>query len=447
MTWKDFVQGETIPLYSSVLSASSEAADQCFVEYNSPLCVDTPTKSRTDTEDYTMGTCIKDNTTALIEYSWQLDSDMNFVYGYGHAHIGTIDGVQVEVFEPSSDSLKSGLDSLSRDILCASFPTYGAPNSLDENFVVGMGVCDNTLSPRLVPKGSVIRMSSQYNGLPTPFKVDQGGDANNGVEVKYGAPYDGAMAYLFMYYTFPNMELSRFGEVPESFTIDASTIGDIADDTNADDEAMSCDLAGPFTDIRQILETRSETLQIASDLDGELTLHWRLSPEEDHITYGIEYTYTGDESRPSWIAIGVGANGMIDSDMIVVDFMGTGADSSEDAVSIEQYWSITYGKPVQKSDIDGAGLHDLSNCGRSSVLSGGDDFGVPTVTEYIQFARPLEGEDMEYSNDVIPSSPLGMMYSMGLYTAGFDTFDYHGPMNRGRIVLDLPESFLAIGNE
>ena len=446
MTWKDFVQGETIPVYTSTLMASSTAANQCYIEHNSPLCVDTPTKSRTDTEDYTMGTCIKDNTTALIEYSWQLDSDMNFVYGYGHAHIGTIDGVQVEVFEPSSDSLKNGLDSLSGDILCASYPTYGAPNSLDENFLVGMGVCDNTLSPRLVPKGSVIRMSSQYNGLPTPFKVDQGGDANNGVEVKYGAPYDGAMAYMHLYYTFPNMEHSRFGEVPESFTIDASTIEDIADDTNAD-EALSCDLAGPFTDIRQMLGTGRETLQIASDLDGELTLHWRLSPEEDHITYGIEYTYTGDESRPSWIAIGVGANGMIDSDMIVVDFMGTGADSSEDAVSIEQYWSITYGKPVQKSDIDGAGLHDLSNCGRSSVLSGGDDFGVPTVTEYIQFARPLEGEDMEYSNDVIPSSPLGMSYAMGLYYAAFDIFDYHGPMNRGRVVLDLPESFLAIGNE
>ena len=159
MTWKDFVQGETIPVYSSTLMASSTAANQCYLEHNSPLCVDTPTKSRTDTEDYTMGTCIKDNTTALIEYSWQLDSDINFVYGYGHAHIGTIDGVQVEVFEPSSDSLKSNVDedsdSFTRDILCASNATY----SSDENFVVGMGVCDNNLNPRLVPKGSVIRLS------------------------------------------------------------------------------------------------------------------------------------------------------------------------------------------------------------------------------------------------------------------------------------------------
>ena len=51
-----------------------------------------------------------------------------------------------------------------------------------------------------------------YNGLPAPFEVDQNGDGK--FVIRFGAPYDGAMAYLIVLYTFSDLEHSQFSDVP-----------------------------------------------------------------------------------------------------------------------------------------------------------------------------------------------------------------------------------------
>lgn len=51
-----------------------------------------------------------------------------------------------------------------------------------------------------------------YNGLPAPFEVDQNGDGK--FVIRFGAPYDGAMAYLIVLYTFSDLEHSQVSDVP-----------------------------------------------------------------------------------------------------------------------------------------------------------------------------------------------------------------------------------------
>ena len=170
--------------------------------------MDSDTERRTDKEDFTRGKCINNDTVSLVEYEWVVNSDIEFIYVYGHAHIGTTNGVNAHIRTPSNT-----LNGNAEELLCASRPTYGDPESVDASFIIKMDVCDFNSSPHHVPKGSILRVSSEYNGLPAPFDVDEDGDGKYDKTIRFGAPYDGAMVYLLSYYTFSDLKHSQFSDV------------------------------------------------------------------------------------------------------------------------------------------------------------------------------------------------------------------------------------------
>lgn len=73
--YKDFEPGVDVPLYSSLFSASSDAASVCHIEFNPPMCTSDDHGEGPD-RDHTFGTC-EDEKTALIEFDWQVNSDID----------------------------------------------------------------------------------------------------------------------------------------------------------------------------------------------------------------------------------------------------------------------------------------------------------------------------------------------------------------------------------
>ena len=355
-----------------------------------------------------------------------------------HAHIGTVNGVQ---------ALK--LDGVTGQVveqLCLSKPMYGRKDSIDDSFLIGMGVCRQQMS---LKKGDILHVSSVYNARASPYAVENMGDR---YEVNYPAPYDGVMAYFVMAYTFANGEFSEFGDVPGDLSALADDAAaaqrDVAGVATAKGETkatLSCDEKS-FTsavDIRASIDTRKVELPISPDVDGSLSLYWQRSGLEDgRIEFGVEFEFANEP--PSWIGVGVGSSGMIDADIVVIDF-----DIGTEAVELRQYWSSTYGTPTLKSDIPGAVPYSLGTCGIETKSTEKEDFWVMgqkrqvpgRTTRYVQFSRPLEGSG-DFSNS-LETGLNDLVYAMGFDAVGVgvEIFDYHG-MNRGRIEIDIPEENL-----
>ena len=70
------------PVYSSVFSASSDSSAVCHVEFNPPVCTRGDHGEGPDS-DHTEGRCL-DEDTAIIEYKWQVNSDIDIIYSWGH---------------------------------------------------------------------------------------------------------------------------------------------------------------------------------------------------------------------------------------------------------------------------------------------------------------------------------------------------------------------------
>lgn len=205
ITYADYDPEEMKPLYMSTLSASSKTASICEVEFNPPVCT-----ADNGPQDYTTGLCVYDNSTALIEFDWKVGSEIDLLASRGHAHIGTVDGVLASSIEKVEGN-DGDVYYLERD-LCHSAPSYGKPGSIDESFLVHMSECnhmDNQGQPQRLKKDSVVRVSGQYNAVPSGF-VPIGQDSEN---VKFKAPYDGSMVYWTVSYAFPTKEHSYFGDV------------------------------------------------------------------------------------------------------------------------------------------------------------------------------------------------------------------------------------------
>ena len=206
ITWKDFSQDD-IPLLSSVFSVSSRSASRCKIEYNTPLC-DQP---ELPLPSYTYGDCISEGITRA-EFSWMINSDIDVIFSYGHAHIGTIDGVKAQIMGNIDKDFYSVLSKVNEikmntstsegplvtqqnndndnQLLCISQPSYGELGSPDESFLVSMSACRTKMR---IHEGSVLKVSTNYNARATGF-------ASNRNSIKFKAPYDGAMGYFVMYY-------------------------------------------------------------------------------------------------------------------------------------------------------------------------------------------------------------------------------------------------------
>ena len=221
--YEAFDASKHVPVYTSVLSASSDSARACHVEFNPPVCSDGDHGEGPES-DHTFGSCI-DEDTAVTEFKWQVNSDINAIWSFGHVHIGSLDGVHTRIVEPVVSTEKSSIDGkdvtymIERD-LCISEPFYGEPGSVEDSFVAGIVTCDhmNGNEPTRIPKGSVISVRGRYNGKHDaafyPEYVDES-DPLGSNEVKFGAPYHGSMVYFTLFYTFadPQTGYSQFGDV------------------------------------------------------------------------------------------------------------------------------------------------------------------------------------------------------------------------------------------
>jgi len=208
-----------VPVYTSILSASSDAAKICDVEFNPPVCDEFAGPNGEDA-DHTTGRCLSESV-AQLSFEWNVPKDLDLLYSYGHAHIGTLDGVKatmVETFE--------GMDFESE--LCHSKPTFGT--GVEDSFLTGMSGCSHivpmggkykaleTLNdfdgtkteegsiPMRLPAGSTIRVSGKYWAASRPYEV-------NGVPVEFSAPFDGSMIYFIMAYAFPD-GYAQFDDLP-----------------------------------------------------------------------------------------------------------------------------------------------------------------------------------------------------------------------------------------
>ena len=211
VTWTDFIDGQTKPVYFSLLSIASDTSRSCHPEFNAPLCIDSDTEIRTDKEEYTRGTCIKNDTISFMEYEWMVNSDIEIIYVYGHTHIGSKTGITAQI-----RTTPNLFNEKAEELLCASRPTYGHSESVDASFIIKMDMCDFNSRPRHVPKGSTIRAFSEYNGIPASFEVDEDGDGNFDNIIRFGAPYDGAMAHLSVFYIFSDFEYSQISDVQQA---------------------------------------------------------------------------------------------------------------------------------------------------------------------------------------------------------------------------------------
>jgi len=212
---------------------------------------------------------------------------------------------------------------------------------------------------------------------------------------------------------------------------------------NGSPESTTCTLEGAFVDVRIQPGTMNMSLPLDPELNAELTLYYALSGEEDErVAFGIEYTrFSSDTQEPSWIGLGVGDMGMIDSDMVVADFV-----DDMPGLLLEEYWSVTYGNPISKITLGEDAQNGLGDCGFETFEYGEDSLGMAT-SKYVQFSRPLVA-DSEYSRPLIPGSINEMVYAVGFnFIDLFDTFEYHGPINRGRFQIDLPSGAGAPQNE
>lgn len=200
---------------------------------------------------------------------------------------------------------------------------------------------------------------------------------------------------------------------------------------------VTCTLEGVFTDVRIQAGTANISLPLDPELNAELTLYYALSGAEDErVAFGIEYTrFSSETQEPSWIGLGVGDMGMIDSDMVVADFI-----DDLPGLLLEEYWSVTYGNPISKITLGEDAQNGLGDCGFETFEYGEDtskSLGMAT-SKYVQFSRPLVA-DSEYSRPLLPGSINDMVYAVGFnFIDLFDTFEYHGPINRGRFQIDLP---------
>merc|ERR1712124_16933 len=150
----------------------------------------------------------------------------------------------------------------------------------------------------------------------------------------------------------------------------------------------------------------------------------------------LEYRrFSSNTQEPSWIGLGVGDMGMIDSDMVVADFT-----DDLPGLLLEEYWSVTYGNPISKITLGEDAQNGLGDCGFETFEYGENmskSLGMATST-YLQFSRPLVA-DSEYSRPLVPGTINEMVYAVGFnFIDLFDTFEYHGPINRGRFQINLP---------
>lgn len=211
ITYADYDPDEMLPLYMSVLSASSNSAKACEIEFNPPVCTEDA-----GPQDYTMGNCTYDNEKSIIEFDWNVESDMDLLFSFGHAHIGTFDGVRATAIEKIEGN-EGDIYHFEKD-LCLSQPTYGDPGSNVDSFLISMSVCkhlDGERTPMRLKKDTIIRVTGQYNGYPSGFTTTWNESPQN---VKFPAPYDGSMVYWILSYAFPNKDHSFFGDVPTPVT-------------------------------------------------------------------------------------------------------------------------------------------------------------------------------------------------------------------------------------
>ena len=436
-----------VPVYSSIFSASSTTAANCEVEYNAPRC----TELGLPTSEYASGAC-RGGTNSTIEFSWMAQSAMDVVFGLGHAHVGTVDGVRAIHVKKENDGTSVTLEEL-----CQSEPLYGSAGGVEDSFLVGMSLCHEQ---RRIEKGDILRVSATYNAQAMPYKSATS-DPRMSRDIKYPAPYDGVMAYLVLFYTFSDGTYSEFGDVPaDDLSIAADAAGSLSEldagSRSASQASSSADFTfcspahgEAFEDIRFEIETRRTELQIDAELDARLTLFWHLSGIEDgRIVFGLEYTHASTEKPPLWLGLGVGGNGMRGADVVVVEFSEDETEDTNAATAkIEQFWSTTYGTPTPKRSLTGVGAvpfeirdcgHEVST-GRNSGLFFRPSSASAETSTYVQFSRPLVTEG-EFGESLEAGALKELIWALGLKEGGgfANAFEYHGPFNRGRVQIDVP---------
>merc|ERR1712054_470506 len=157
IVYERFDPNKHTPVYSSVFSASSDSAAICHVEFNPPVCSGGDHQEGPERE-HTFGRCL-DEDTATTEFMWQVNSDIDIIYGWGHAHIGSLNGVHTTVTEPApsaestnaqlvgfiningrDNDMKQTESGVTRD-LCTSEPLYGDSEGDEDSFLAGVTTC------------------------------------------------------------------------------------------------------------------------------------------------------------------------------------------------------------------------------------------------------------------------------------------------------------------
>jgi len=230
IVYERFDPNKHTPVYSSVFSASSDSAAICHVEFNPPVCSGGDHQEGPERE-HTFGRCL-DEDTATTEFMWQVNSDIDIIYGWGHAHIGSLNGVHTTVTEPApsaestnaqlvgfiningrDNDMKQTESGVTRD-LCTSEPLYGDSEGDEDSFLAGVTTCT---TPTRVPKNSVIHVQGKINGrYNEPFFPEYEDRENPRAMdmVKFGAPYYGSMVYFVAFYVFADAnDYSQFSDV------------------------------------------------------------------------------------------------------------------------------------------------------------------------------------------------------------------------------------------
>ena len=187
--------------------------------------------------------------------------------------------------------------------------------------------------------------------------------------------------------------------------------GTVVENGGSSPANVTCSLEGVFVDLRIQPGTANMSLPLDPELNAELTLYYALSGAEDErVAFGIEYRrFSSNTQEPSWIGLGVGDMGMIDSDMVVADFT-----DDLPGLLLEEYWSVTYGNPISKITLGEDAQNGLGDCGFETFEYGENmskSLGMATST-YLQFSRPLVA-DSEYSRPLVPGTINEMVYAVG----------------------------------
>ena len=118
------------PVYSSVFSASSDSSAVCHVEFNPPVCTRGDHGEGPDS-DHTEGRCL-DEDTAIIEYKWQVNSDIDIIYSWGHGTgfiaIAQASPIYIYIYIYETHNLKLHLANGICECVCVSpcvFPFHG----------------------------------------------------------------------------------------------------------------------------------------------------------------------------------------------------------------------------------------------------------------------------------------------------------------------------------